>query len=216
MCGRYGLISNIDEIAKEFDTERIEIDFKPDYNIPPSLELPVIERHSPNSIHFRKWGVMLYDKYFTINARTDKLESNPIWRNAIQTQRCIIPADFFYEWKRENSSKQPYLFKLKKGGIMGFAGFLIEFKDKSNENQIGFIMLTTEANSLMAQIHDRLPCILRKEDQDEWLNPDNVELEQFEKFLKPFPSAEMEMFPVSTDVNSVKNNSIELIKPLGE
>lgn len=214
MCGRYGLISDSKKIRNRFDVENNDFELKPNYNVAPSLELPIIERHSPNSMHLRQWGALLYNKYFTINARTDKLKTNNLWRKSIQERRCIIPADYFFEWKRDGKSKQPYLFKLKNEKMMGIAGFLIDYIDKDKKEKCGFIMLTTDANSIMSPIHDRIPCILKKEDEDEWLNPDNVELEHLEKFLDPYPSDKMEKYPVSTLINSPKNNDLDLIKPL--
>lgn len=214
MCGRYGLISNERDIEKRFDAEKAQLDLRENYNVAPSLKLPVVERHSPNSLHMRNWGVMLYGKYFTINARTDKLETNNIWKKSLQERRCIIPADYFFEWKREGTAKQPYLFRLKSKELFGFAGFLVDYPDKEKKNKTGFVLLTTDANEIMRPVHDRLPCILKKEDEEEWLNPDNAELGQLEKLLKPFPSDEMEMFPVSQLINSPKNNSSDLIKPI--
>ncbi len=214
MCGRYGLISSATEIKKRFRIESTNIKLQENYNIAPSLELPVVERHSPNSLHLREWGALLYNKYFTINARTDKLAANNFWKKSLQERRVIIPADYFFEWHRTEKEKQPYLFRLKSKELMGLAGFLVDYKDKEGKVSTGFIMLTGEANSIMAPIHDRLPVILRKQDEDEWLNPDNVELEHLQKFLKPYPSNEMEKFPVSQVVNSPKNNSPEIIKPL--
>lgn len=214
MCGRYGLISDDKEIIDRFDIENRDFKLKPIYNIPPSLTLPVVERHSPNSLNMREWGVLLYDQYFTINARTDKLETNRIWKKSVQERRVIIPANYFYEWKREGKNKQPYLFRLKNNELFGFAGFLVDFKNKEGEERTGFVLLTTEANEIMRPIHDRLPCILKKEDEDEWLNPDTVELEHLMKFLDPYPSDEMEMFAVSSLVNSPANNNPDIIKPL--
>lgn len=214
MCGRYGLISNEKKLKKRFEIENSNIKFKENYNVAPSLELPVVERHSPNSLHLREWGAFLYGKYFTINARTDKIESNNLWKKSLQERRIIIPADYFFEWQRTEKEKQPYLFRLKSKELMGLAGFLIDYKDKEGNERTGFVIITGEANSLMQPIHDRHPIILRKEDEDEWLNPDLVEYEHLQKFLKPYPSDEMERFPVSQAVNSPKNNTASIIKPL--
>lgn len=214
MCGRYGLIAKKNEIIKRFEVENTDFDFKENFNIAPSLKMPVVERHSPNSIHLRKWGILASDRYFTINARTDKLERFFLWKKAIQQSRIIIPADYFFEWKREGNNKQPYLFRLKNKQMFGFAGLLIDYKDKENKDQTGFVILTTEANSIMRPVHDRLPCILKKEDEEEWLNPDNVELEQLMKYLNPYPSVNMEAFPVSQIVNSPKNNSKEILSSI--
>lgn len=214
MCGRYGLIAKKEEIIDRFDVENEGFDFQENYNIAPSQLMPIIERHSPNSIHLREWGIYLYGKYFTINARTDKLEFNSIWRKSVQERRCIIPANYFFEWKRTNNFKQPYLFQLKNKQLMGLAGFLVDFIDKNKNERTGFIMLTTEANDIMSPIHNRIPVILRKEDEDEWLNPDIVELEHLLRFFEPFPSDQMETYPISQLTNTSKNNDPSILIPI--
>jgi len=216
MCGRYGLISDEEEILNRFEIEDFERKLeklKPNYNVAPTHEMPVVERHSPNSLHYRQWGMTL-NKWFVINARTDKIPFNNLWKKSIQENRVIIPADYFYEWHRVEKNKQPYLFRLKSKEIFGFAGFLVDYHDKDEKEKTGFIMLTTEANEIMKPIHDRLPCILKKENEEDWLNPDNVELEHLLPMLRPFPSELMECFPVSMEVNSVRNNSPEIVEKI--
>ena len=100
MCGRYGLISDEDKILNRFDIEDFDKKLeklKSNYNVSPTLEMPVVQRHSPNSLHFRNWGITL-NKWFVINARTDKIPYNNLWKKSIQENRVIIPADYFYEW----------------------------------------------------------------------------------------------------------------------
>lgn len=215
MCGRYGLLTNGNDISREFNADRPDFEIKENYNAAPTQEMPVIERHSPNSLHVRFWGFQPHwSPKVLINAQAEKLSVSSVWKKAFLESRCIVPADYFFEWKRLTDGKQPYLIRLKNKKMMGFAGLTLISKDKSEKEQIGFVIITTTPNSLMKQIHNRMPAILRKEDEDEWLNPDNSEPEKLEKMLMPISASEMETYPVSSIVNSPKNNSPEITNPL--
>lgn len=216
MCGRYGFtIKDQREFLNRFDIETINFELNNSYNVAPTQEMPVVERHSPNSVHLRKWGIQpAWSKMFLINAQSEKLATSSLWKKAFMESRCIIPASFFYEWKKDADGKQPYLIKLKKQNLFGLAGILVRYHDDKKKEHEGYIIITTTPNSLMEKIHNRMPAILRKEDEDEWLNPDNVEPEKLLKLINPFPASEMEAYQISSLVNSPKNNFPEIIKPL--
>lgn len=213
MCGRYGFTTTDEELSERFDLEARDFELRESYNVAPTQEMPIIERHSPNSLHIRKWGIQpSWSKMFLINAQASKLATSKVWKDAYLTSRCIVPASFFYEWKRLGDSKQPYLIKLKNKDIFGFAGIVIDYKNVKGENKKGYVIITTEPNSLMEEIHNRMPVILKKEDEDGWLNPDNSEPEQLGNFLYSYPASDMEAYPVSSIVNSPRNNNPGIIK----
>ncbi len=216
MCGRYGFsVKDEREFLDRFDIETVNFELRDSYNVAPTQEMPVIERHSPNSLHLRKWGVQpAWSKTSLINAQAEKVATSNVWKKAFVESRCIIPASFFYEWKRLSDGKQPFLIKLKKQDIFGFAGLVVKYHDEKKQEHEGYVIITTTPNALMEKIHNRMPVILRKEDEDEWLNPDNVEPEKLMKFLEPYPASEMEAYPVSSLVNSPKNNFPEVTKAL--
>ncbi len=216
MCGRYGFsIKDEREFLNRYDIETIDFELRESYNVAPTQEMPVVERHSPNSAHKRKWGIQPgWSKMFLINAQAEKLTTSSLWKKAFMESRCIIPASFFYEWRRLTDGKQPYLIKLKHHDLFGFAGLLVKYHDEKKQEKEGYIIITTTPNSLMEKIHNRMPVILKKEDEDEWLNPDNVEPEKLSHLLEPFPATEMEAYPISSLVNSPKNNFKEVTKPL--
>jgi putative SOS response-associated peptidase YedK len=214
MCGRYGFtIKDSREVYKRFDIEKSELELKDNYNVAPTQEMPVVERHSPNSLHLRKWGIQPpWSKMLLINAQASKVNESKVWSKAFRESRCIVPANYFFEWKRQGDMKQPFLIRLKNREMFGFAGLTITYHDKDKKEQIGYVIITTEPNSLMEKIHNRMPVILRKEDEDEWLNPDNVEPEKLLKLLQPYHTTEMEAYPVSSLVNKPANNFLEITK----
>lgn len=216
MCGRYGFtIKNEKEVLDRFDIETVNFELHASYNVAPTQEMPVVERHSPNSLHLRTWGIQPgWLKKLLINAQAEKLAASSVWKKAFIESRCIIPASFFYEWKRLPDGKQPYLIKLKNQDLFGFAGLLINYHDEKKENKLGYVIITTQANHLMENIHIRMPVILRKENESEWLNPDNGEIEKLLQLLDPYPESEMEAYPISSQVNSPNNNFPEITKPL--
>lgn len=216
MCGRYGFsVKDEREFLNRFEIETINFELRDSYNVSPTQEMPVIERHSPNSLHLRKWGVQPgWSKMFLINAQAEKVATSNMWKKSLSESRCIIPANFFYEWKRTTDGKQPYLIHLKNKQMFGFAGLLVTYHDEDKKEKEGFVIITTTPNSLMEKIHNRMPVILKKEDEDDWLNPDNVEPEQLLKLLKPYPASEMDAYPVSSLVNTPKNNFKEITKAI--
>lgn len=217
MCGRYGFTFSDKELIERFDAEVFEFELRQSYNISPTHEEPVIERHSPNSVHLRKWGIFpgFMKGGVLINAQAEKLATSPVWKKAFMESRSIIPAQWFYEWKVLEDGKQPYLIRLKSKEIMGFAGLVVTTKDKNGIENTGYVIITTEANPMMREIHNtkhRMPVILRKEDEDTWLNPDNVEPEQLKACLIQYPEDLMEAYPISSLVNKPANNFPEITK----
>jgi putative SOS response-associated peptidase YedK len=214
MCGRYGFsIKDERELLNRFEIETINFDLRESYNVAPSQKMPIIERHSPNSVHLRKWGIKpSWSKIFLINAQAEKLTTSNLWKKAFIENRCIIPATYFFEWKRNPDGKQPYIIKLKNQNLFGFAGLLVKYHDDKKQEKVGFIIITTKPNELMEKIHNRMPVILNKDIEDDWLNPENEEPDILLKFLSSYPASEMEAYPISSLVNSPKNNFKEITK----
>lgn len=216
MCGRYGFsIKDEREFLNRFEIETLNFQLRESYNVAPTQEMPVVERQSPNSAHLRKWGIQPgWSKMLLINAQAEKLTSSSLWSKAFIENRCIIPATYFFEWKRLSDGKQPYLIKLKNQRLFGFAGLLVKHHDAKKQEKDGYVIITTTPNFLMEKIHTRMPVILRRENEDEWLDPDNVEAEKLLKLLNPYTASEMEAYPISSLVNSPKNNFKEILNPI--
>lgn len=222
MCGRFGSSFDGRDLAERYELAN-EIDFSPRYNIAPSYNVPTVTRNSPNKTYLMKWGFMphwadpLKFKLRPPNARADQVSSNAMYRDAFKKTRCIIPASFFYEWKRitidGEEQKIPYLIKLKDTDIFSFAGIYSEKKDAEGRPVYTFAIITTEPNELMKDIHSRMPVILKKEDETKWMDVE-TDIEEIKSLLVAYDSDLMEAYRVSSRVNSPRNDDPSLVDPV--
>lgn len=223
MCGRY-VIEDFQELSETLRNIPFQstFDFKPNYNAAPTHQLPVIiERDGSLEMRPMQWGLIPAwlkpgekPKVAPINARSETIAEKPMFRNLVKRNRCLVPANGFYEWKRTGGPKQPYLIHLKDEPIMLMAGLYSVRTDGEGEQAGSYTIITGGANELMGEIHDRMPMIIHGEDVELWLDDEIDEIGPLEHLLQPVLNEELEMYPVSTDVNSVKNNSPELIEPI--
>ncbi|WP_141434237.1 SOS response-associated peptidase [Bacillus sp. 03113] len=218
MCGRFTLIEGIYELMGLFEFEFTDI-MIPSYNIAPSQRiLTVVSDQEKRVGSLMKWGLVPYwakeEKmgYKMINARAEGIESKPSFKVPFQRKRCLILADSFYEWKKTETGKIPYRFVMKDEKPFAFAG-LWDTWYKASDPLSTCTIITTIPNSVTIDVHDRMPVILPPEAYDDWLNPKQTNINELKKLLVPYPANQMKKYPVSTLVNSVKNNSRELIAP---
>ncbi len=218
MCGRYAIPDPTD-IPVHFKGTRIGYDLKPRYNAAPSEDLPVIVNDTQKHVELMRWGLIPFwaqdEKigYKMINARAETLQVKPSFRKALTLQRCIIPAGGFFEWKQVDKEKIPYYIFLKNQHVFGFAGLYDIWHDKEGRELKTYTIITTKPNALVEPIHDRMPAILEKKDEEEWLNPDETEPTRLVKLLHPYPTGEMDAYPVSRLVNSPANDTKAVIEP---
>lgn len=219
MCGRFNLYSNIDILLERFELTNVDwIELSPRYNIAPSQDvLAVVQGEHGNKGGFLKWGLVpswAGDPkigYKMINARAETLAEKPSFKKLLSRRRCLIIANGFYEWKKEGTAKQPYHIRLKNGEVFAFAGLWDRWEQNGEKMQTCTI-ITTEANPLMKEIHDRMPVILTRETEKIWL--DRNAGEEAKKVLTPYDHHEMEAYPISSLVNSPKNEGKELMNSL--
>lgn len=215
MCGRFTLRS---PGRIKFDGARNSHlpSLAPRYNIAPSQEvLTITESGGRRELSSFVWGLIpswsKEPKGF-INARCETLEEKPSFSESFQNRRCLIPADGFYEWKRNGKLKQPYYFQFKEEAPFYFAGIWDQWLNKG-ESIISCSIITTTPNELLATIHDRIPVILPPETQDAWLSNDTKPAE-LKSFLIPFPASAMKSFPVSHQVNHAQLEHAQLVEPI--
>lgn len=208
MCGRYGTISPKDEVEV---WERYHLNNKPKiqttYNIAPTMKGLVVHRNSPNLGEYLSFGIEAGWKpgMRLINAKSETVAELRTFSKMFRETRCLIPASYFFEWQKTGATKQPYCFKVKGENLFSFAGIY-----KPGE---GYVILTTQPNSLMEPIHNRMPCILAKNDEELYLNPD-TNVNKLMELLEPFPVNHMEAYKVSSLVGSPRNQTPEIIKPI--
>ncbi|WP_411739991.1 SOS response-associated peptidase [Peribacillus sp. S4] len=222
MCGRFTLFTDIEEIKERFDIQgSFDEEYQFSYNIAPSQSvLSVINDGVRNRIGYLRWGLIPFwakdEKagYKMINARAETIAEKASFRNAYKKKRCLIIADSFYEWKKTPERKIPMRIKLKNHAPFGMAGLWESWKSPEGISIYSCSVITTVPNELMTSIHDRMPVILKPEDEKDWLNPSINDPAYLQQYLKSFDSEQMEAFEVSNDVNSTKNNSPNLIQQI--
>ncbi|MFJ7509577.1 SOS response-associated peptidase [Peribacillus simplex] len=222
MCGRYTLFTDIEEIKERFDIQgSFDEEYQFSYNIAPSQSvLSVINDGARNRLGYLRWGLIPFwakdEKvgYKMINARAETISEKASFKNSYKKKRCLIIADSFYEWKKTSERKIPMRIKLKNHAPFGMAGLWESWKSPEGISIYSCSVITTVPNKLMTSIHDRMPVILKPEDEKDWLNPSINDPAYLQQYLKSFDSEQMEAFEVSTDVNSTKNNSPNLIQQI--
>jgi putative SOS response-associated peptidase YedK len=217
MCGRYALKTDYKQLAKRFNAEPPPMSEASRYNIAPTQDVPVIRNTNPHRIELAHWGIIpAWDKTgkkTIINARKDSLDK-PTFKKSFYERRCLVLADSFYEWRAVpgQRTKRPFRFLLKSEQPFAFAG-IWRAQEGEEGNEAYCAIITTEPNKIVAQVHDRMPAILKPEAEAEWLNLDTTP-EQALELLQPYPDEQMEAYEVSTLINSPANNTPDVFKPL--
>jgi putative SOS response-associated peptidase YedK len=222
MCGRFTLFAEFDKIIDRFEIEAAIQGslYKPSYNVAPSHSvISVINDGRKNRLGYLRWGFIPFfakdEKigYKMINARAETLTEKVSFRQAYQSRRCLVLADSFYEWKRhDNKTKTPMRIKLRSDELFAMAGLWERWTSPQGEPVYSCTVITTTPNELVKDIHDRMPVILKPEDEKIWLDPSNKDTSRLNELLKPLPKERMMAYEVSSLVNSSKNNSPNLIQ----
>lgn len=222
MCGRYTLTASVNELEERFHAKASfpGSEYAKSYNVAPSqMVAAVISARGQYRLGFLKWGLIpSWAKdpkigHKMINARSETVFQKPGFREAVKRRRCLIPANSFFEWNRKDGTRAPMRITLKNGGIFAMAGLWEKWTDQEGNPVFTCTILTTKANRMMAKIHDRMPVILRKEDEEKWLDSTVTEPGRLLPLLAQYDSDAMEMYAVSERVNSPKNNFPELLLP---
>jgi putative SOS response-associated peptidase YedK len=219
MCGRYSFSPEIQQIITRFKIDEVTFEYTPRYNIAPSQMIPaIIANEGRNRLGLLKWGLIPFwakDEKIaikTINAKAETVHEKPAFKHAFRKKRCIIPADGFYEWKKTNTGKQPMRITLKSEEPFGMAGLFDTWTAPDGTKVHTCTIITTKPNELVVDIHDRMPVILRPEDEEIWLDREKQDVELLQSLLVPYPAEEMRAYMVSPLVGNVKNDSVECIR----
>ncbi len=235
MCGRFALMTPTEQLAMIFDVDQTSVAALPPsvprYNIAPTQPVIAIrlDENGQRELTFFHWGLIpswAKDMKFgarMINARSETVAEKPSFRAAFKRRRCLIPADGFYEWQKLASGKQPMFIRPAEGEKrpvpakarepFAFAGLWEVWRDPEGSALQSCTILTTRPNELMAPIHNRMPVIVAPEDYDLWLHPE-PNPEQGLHLLRPYPAEKMTAIPVSTLVNSPRNDLPDCIQPV--
>jgi putative SOS response-associated peptidase YedK len=225
MCGRVRLSSDVSEIKLVFSIppHRPTPNIAPSWNVAPTDPLPVVRydpKASERSVDVMRWGLVPFWAkdikvgFSNINAMAETVDTKPAFREAFQRRRCLVPVDNFYEWKKTADGKQPYAIALADRGLMALAGLWENWRSPAGEWVRSFAIITTTPNELCAQLHNRMPVVLKPEAWSVWIGEDPADASALKALLVPFPSEEMACWPVSARVGNVKNNDASLIEPV--
>lgn len=221
MCGRFSLTTELDVLLERFQIDQTNIqNYSQRFNIAPSQHIPaVIRADHTNRMGTLKWGLIPFwakDASIAsklINARSETADQKASFKHALKKRRCLILADGFYEWNRMENRKVPMRIQVNKGEPFAMAGLWEKWND-GHQTHYTCTILTTQANELIKDIHNRMPVILTKETEQIWLDSSLEDVAELSKCMKPFASSEMNAYEVSTIVNSPKNDKPECILPI--
>ena len=224
MCGRFDLNQHQLEINFGIDLSGV-VEYEariPAYNIAPTDPvLTVISDGQKNHPRFMRWGLVprwsqeINSRYTMINARDDRILQRRAYTGPFQNQRCLIPASGFYEWRKgPNRSRWPVRFTSRDGEPLAFAG-IWERAWPGGEEVLSCSIITTSPNELCRQVHDRMPVILPAGRYGAWLDPREQDPENLLEMLQPYDAKLMRAYPVSQEVNAVRNTGSNLIEPVG-
>ena len=215
MCGRYRLTAKERYLRDHFGLEE-DPSWSPRWNIAPTQFVPIIRRKgqtSGRSFDLVRWGLIpswAKDRTIatkTINAMSETAAEKPAFRDALRFRRCLIPTDSFYEWKSSGGKqKQPFSIGMADDSLFAFAGLWERWRDPSGEFLETCTILTTSPNTLVADLHDRMPVILKPNHYNLWLDSKVTNPSFLVDCLKPFDAASMKKYPVGTRVNRPEND----------
>ncbi len=220
MCGRYTQTANPEALMFRFGFSMQDVALKPRYNLAPGQLAPVVVNEDTKTLVMMQWGLVpSWAKepsigYKMINARSETLAEKTSFKRLLPSRRCLILADGFYEWAKLKKGKAPMRFFLKGGEPFAFAGLWDRWKKPDGNELRTYTIITTQANELLKPVHDRMPVILNREDEDKWLDPEWKDAQKLGELLKPFAADQMESHYVSLMVNSPKNDLAQCIQPV--
>jgi putative SOS response-associated peptidase YedK len=239
MCGRYASSANPEELVEEFEIDEVYPGVPgPDFNVAPTVSVPaVLERRTERRLTPLVWGLVpswAKDRSIgarLINARRETIAEKPAFRKAFAARRCLLPADGYYEWytseaatrvlgRAVKAKKQPFFIHRADGGRLAMAGLYEIWRDptKDRDDESAWLrtctVITTQATDAVGHIHDRMPMVIGRDSWDAWLDPELTDPEAALQLLAVTEPDELEVYAVSTEVNSVKNNQPSLLDPL--
>ncbi len=225
MCGRFTITRRDgNSLAAELGVPADSfVDYRPRYNVAPMQKHFIVRiKYENREVIPARWGLVksgAKDASMAakcINARSETVEARPAFRDAFQKRRCVVPADGFFEWSGPKTARQPAWFHREDGRLVLFAGLYEAWQKEPSVWETTFTIITTTANAVVGQYHDRMPVILADRDADDWMDPRAADPLALKRLLVPAPADLLIATPVSPKINNVRNDSPELLEPAGQ
>jgi putative SOS response-associated peptidase YedK len=237
VCGRYAASRSPDDLVEEFEVVSVpEQVVEPSWNVAPTNTVYAVVERPPRGepeappvrqLRTVRWGLVpVWAKDPSIgsrliNARVESVAEKPAFRKAFAKRRCLLPADGYFEWYgEERGKKQPFFIRPPDGGVLAMAGLYEFWRDDSKDEDdpeawlTTCTVITTSAPDDLGRIHDRMPMIVEPSRYGEWLDPSVEDLESLRGLLVPAAPGRLTAYPVSKDVNNVRNNGPHLVEPV--
>lgn len=226
MCGRFALSAMLTDIAEEFSTSAEPNRTLPvDWNIKPTQDIYIVKNQE---ITIASWGLIapwsknsndaLRSQSQAINARSESVHEKPTFRTAFRQRRCLVPATGYYEWATElgrYKTKQPVFISRDDEKLLAFAGIFDRWISPEGEIRDSVAIITRDAVGDLAKVHNRMPLFLPRDRWGAWMDSNVTNVEEIRTLMQvPDPDAHLRYWPVSTLVNSIRNNGAELIAPI--
>lgn len=190
MCGRFMLDVDIKEILKEYKIEKIGVSDYKKGDVFPSESSPIVSYNEGRNLRLASWGFpLINNKKLVINARSESISEKSMFKDSFYNRRCIVPANLFYEWKEDNKEKIKHEIYIPERELMSLGGIFKYTLNNEGHMEPSFVIITTEANQYMKDIHGRMPLIIRDEDLDYWLdkNTSRDNIDEIIKYNKSIP-----------------------------
>ncbi len=214
MCGRFALTASGEELAEEFELESAP-SLSPRFNIAPSQQVLVVRtpKNGRREAAWLAWGFATAagaKGRLVVNARAETAFRLPSFRDSFRTRRCLVPASGFFEWQASARPRQPFYLQHREGKLLALAGL---WQPGPAGAPDVCLILTTEPNSLVRPIHDRMPVIVSLSDRARWLTPEMPDHAMLRSLWVPFAAERMTSRPVSTVVNDARHDSASCLEP---
>jgi len=220
MCSRYALWA-VDDLGGRFLIVDPTIGFRSHFNIAPRSENPVvISAEGRNRIRLMQWGLVpgwakeVQTMPRPVNARAETLSEKPMFRHLLEEKRCLVPANGFYEWKKEGTRKIPFFFHRPDNALFSFAGLYDTWQSPAGETLVSYTIIIVSANEFMAPVHDRMPVVLSQEGEERWLSPGPCSPDKLREILAPCADDVLETHAVSQRVNRPGEDDERMILPV--
>jgi putative SOS response-associated peptidase YedK len=225
MCGRFGQYNITAELLrKTFRIDHAPNELVSSYNIAPTDEVLTVGDNpetGERNAEYLRWGLIPFwvddpaeFDLDLINARMETAPEKNSFKKPFHSQRCIIPASGFYEWKPTDNGKHPYWIHPTEDELFGFAGLWDSWTDDNRVETIqSFTILTRDANDMLEKLHDRMPVIIDPENYDEWLDPERSGTDELQGFLDEYPSDQVDFHPVTKAINNPTYDEEDCVEP---